>query len=259
MANGPTHRNGAPQGLSLALVERAFDQVPDTVFFIKDSARRYLSVNGLFASVVGFGSKREAVGRRGDELFDPETVAYHDALDVEVMQEGRTIIDRLDGLTGFKGEPAWYRFSRIPVRDDRGVIVAVMGLSRRLPSQGRGDRLYARVAEVSDVIQSRFNQPLDMDTLTDIAGVSRAQLERDFQRVFDLSPGRYQTRLKLQHAATLLGGAASIAEIALDCGYADQSAFSRRFLAETGQTPSRFRQRAQGAPEPVGPGALIYY
>jgi AraC-like DNA-binding protein len=34
----------------------------------------------------------------------------------------------------------------------------------------------------------------------------------------------------------------SMAELALDCGYADQSAFTRQFKATVGLTPSHYRQ-----------------
>jgi AraC-like DNA-binding protein len=46
----------------------------------------------------------------------------------------------------------------------------------------------------------------------------------------------------LAAAATMLERTnRSVAEIALDCGFRDHSAFSRAFRSATGQTPSQFR------------------
>ena len=50
-------------------------------------------------------------------------------------------------------------------------------------------------------------------------------------------------------ARTLLAHSAlPIGEVASRCGYQDQGAFAERFLAETGLTPSRWRQ--QNGPQP---------
>ena len=50
-------------------------------------------------------------------------------------------------------------------------------------------------------------------------------------------------------ARTLLAySALPIGEVASRCGYQDQGAFAERFLAETGLTPSRWRQ--QNGPQP---------
>jgi AraC-like DNA-binding protein len=48
-------------------------------------------------------------------------------------------------------------------------------------------------------------------------------------------------KARLDTATQLLGGTLPITEIALRCGYADHSAFSRQFRALTGLSPSTYR------------------
>jgi AraC-like DNA-binding protein len=57
-----------------------------------------------------------------------------------------------------------------------------------------------------------------------------------------MPPRRYITKMRLEGAIELLAGDKSIAEIAQACGYADQSAFARRFHAIVGMSPSQYRQ-----------------
>jgi AraC-like DNA-binding protein len=53
-------------------------------------------------------------------------------------------------------------------------------------------------------------------------------------------------KLRLERAADLLDGRASIAAIAQTCGYSDHSAFTRQFRAVVGVTPRDYRRlRAQ--------------
>jgi len=83
--------------------------------------------------------------------------------------------------------------------------------------------------------------------LAELAGVSVAQLERHFRRVFQLTPQQVQTKLRIEAAMRLLRGDQSVAAIGLACGFADQSAFARQFKATVGMTPRDYRAMAAGA------------
>lgn len=87
--------------------------------------------------------------------------------------------------------------------------------------------------------------------LTDIArdcGVHPVYLARAFRAHFGCSPGAYQRRSRLNRAAAMLtGDHASVADIALACGYFDQAHFSRTFREAFGLPPGHYRRRHQSA------------
>ena len=77
--------------------------------------------------------------------------------------------------------------------------------------------------------------------LADTAGISVAQLERLFKRVFQLTPQQLLTKLRIEAAMRLLHGDTSIAEIGQLCGFSDQSAFARQFKCTVGMPPRDYR------------------
>lgn len=79
------------------------------------------------------------------------------------------------------------------------------------------------------------------DLATDI-GVSRYQLIRAFKATFGLTPEDYRRQLRIERARQLLTGRSSLAEVAVDAGFADQSHMNREFTRLTGLTPGRYRQ-----------------
>ncbi|BBZ26277.1 transcriptional regulator [Mycolicibacterium madagascariense] len=82
--------------------------------------------------------------------------------------------------------------------------------------------------------------------LADLArecGLSTSQFSRAFRRTVGESPHQWLIRQRIERAKTLLRESeASLAEIALGCGYCDQSHFTRSFTAWTGISPGRWRR-----------------
>ena len=74
-------------------------------------------------------------------------------------------------------------------------------------------------------------------------GVSPAYVSRIFQRELGLSPWAYLTRLRIEHARSLLLAAEhmSIAEIAQRVGFSDPAYFARAFRRHTGKSPVAYR------------------
>ncbi|MCE5233639.1 MAG: AraC family transcriptional regulator [Mizugakiibacter sp.] len=84
----------------------------------------------------------------------------------------------------------------------------------------------------------------DAATLARLAGLSRAQFYRRFGARAGQAPGALRRAQRLARACTLLrDGDAPIADIALACGYAEQSALTRALRRHCGLTPGQVRAR----------------
>jgi AraC-like DNA-binding protein len=85
-------------------------------------------------------------------------------------------------------------------------------------------------------------------TLVEIAnacGLSAGHFARAFRRSTGVAPHAWLLRARIEHAMMLLRRpGASLCEVALACGFADQSHFSRVFARQTGQSPRHWRRMA---------------
>jgi AraC-like DNA-binding protein len=232
--------------LGTADLEALFDIVPNVAYFTKDAEGRYTSVNETLVSRCGKQHKRELIGKTPLELFPPALAETYVAQDLRVIRTGAPILDRLE-LHLFAGlDPGWCLTRKLPVRE-RGRIIGLVGVSRDLGRPDVRDPVYPRLGAVVDHLRAHLGEPVRVGELARIAALSVSQLERQFQRVFQLGPRRYLAKLRIEHATALLAGDGTVASIALACGYADQSAFTRAFHALVGMTPRDYRHRPTSA------------
>ena len=120
--------------------------------------------------------------------------------------------------------------------------VELIGISVDLQSAAQAHPAYQRLSAVDTYIREHYHRPITLDDLTDVAGLSVAQLERYCKRIFHLTPRQMIHKARLEQAHLLLRADLPITEIALRCGYTDHSAFSRQFKTMTGFTPRQYRQ-----------------
>ena len=96
---------------------------------------------------------------------------------------------------------------------------------------------------VKDRLHGEFCERLRMRDLAREAGVHPVHLARAFRKFEKRTPGEYQQHLQIRAACELLGKPDwPLAEIAAECGFADQSHFTRAFRRMAATTPLRFRQ-----------------
>ena len=100
-----------------------------------------------------------------------------------------------------------------------------------------------RIMEVVNYIHRHISEPLDRETLAEVAGFSVPHFHRVFTAHVGESAISYVRRLRLERAARKLRmGAVDITEVALAAGYDTHAAFSKAFKQQFGLSPSEFRQ-----------------
>jgi AraC family transcriptional regulator len=135
--------------------------------------------------------------------------------------------------------------------DDPFSPVVLEGLSWALIGLfGRGaGRLAAapstHVAAACEHMAADLVRPVSIEALAAVVGRHPAWLTRAFRRELGHTPGEHQRRLRMARAAELIGDARMpLSEVALACGFCDQSHLTRAFRAAFGCTPSAFRRRS---------------
>ncbi len=101
------------------------------------------------------------------------------------------------------------------------------------------------VTTARDYLADHCRRTVTSDELAVVSGLSRFELARQFKHAFGTSPHRYLTMRRLDAARTDIAKGLSLAEVAADCGFADQSHLTRQFKAAFGLTPGRWRAICQ--------------
>lgn len=105
-----------------------------------------------------------------------------------------------------------------------------------------------RIARAIVRLKDAFSEPLRVEELAQLAGMSPSSFHEHFKRVTTLSPLQYQKQLRLHEARRLLElGATTAADVAFRTGYESASQFSREYTRYFGAPPMRdLRSRGEG-------------
>lgn len=229
--------------LPARVLELVFDQMPDVAFFVKDASGRYLHVNQSWVDRCGVPNKQAIIGRSARDLFPHDLAASYDKQDREVLG-GARILNKLELHWHRHGRPGWCLTTKVPVVHGNGSVHGLMGISRDLQAEPGRDGIPEGVVRALDYLEVNFNEAtVSPSLLARKAGLPLVKFARQLRRIFQLTPGQVIARKRLQAAAhRLREGRQTIAEIAIECGYCDHSAFTRAFRAATGMTPRQFRE-----------------
>ncbi|MCU0796993.1 MAG: AraC family transcriptional regulator [Akkermansiaceae bacterium] len=232
-----------------ALCVRLFEVLPDIVFCLKDADRRYRAANRAFAERLGLRDPQKLIGRRAEEFFPPEMAEAYRKQDQLVLGQGRAITDELELISNRNGGTGWFLATKIPLHDGQGKVIGLASISRDLRQPAAGEAELAGVARVADHVRAHLDEPLKTDDLAAIAGLTSTQLDRRMRRVYHLTTAQFIRKSRIEHAAVLLSTTRRpIAEIALECGYGDQTALTRQFRATVGLPPAAFREHRRKNP-----------
>ncbi|WP_172295060.1 GlxA family transcriptional regulator [Pseudoruegeria sp. HB172150] len=101
---------------------------------------------------------------------------------------------------------------------------------------------HPKLSQVIQMMEQNIEEPISPSILARDVGMSTRQLERLFRRYLNRSPKRYYMELRLQKARNLLMQTdMSVINVALACGFASPSHFSKCYRAHYNTTPYRER------------------
>jgi len=134
--------------------------------------------------------------------------------------------------------------------DEALTAALTLMVCRHSASDTRGRRLGREAAPIRRArqrVDASYMQDLTLDDLAATAGLSRFYFLRAFRREVGVTPHAYLTGRRIAAAKALLDGDVPLSEVALACGFYDQSHFTRSFKGCTGVTPGQYRRGSRAA------------
>jgi AraC-like DNA-binding protein len=98
-----------------------------------------------------------------------------------------------------------------------------------------------------DIVDSRYEEPLDLEGLARAAHVSPRHFSREFRRTFGETPYQYLLTRRLERARHLLRTTdLQVAEICLEVGFTSVGSFTTTFRRRVGVSPTEYRRQKRG-------------
>jgi len=226
------------------------DFLPDVLAWVKDRQGRYLWVNRAFLvqysldhqSEDAEGAAASVIGKTDYDL-SPAFLADQFRLDDEQVLAGHRIVNRLERLSDGQGAAVWNVTDKIPVADAKGAIIGTAGITRAAGAESSLDATAPGFGPALAHMRGHFHQEITNRELASLSHMSLRAFERRFLATFHLTPQRFLRKLRLRIASrALVYTDDSLSKIALSCGFADQSHFSREFRRQFGRTPRDYRE-----------------
>jgi len=97
---------------------------------------------------------------------------------------------------------------------------------------------------VSEIMESNFRYNLSLENFAELCHRSLSSFKRDFQKQYNVSPGKWLVNKRLNYSTVLLkNNHLNISQVVFECGFEDLSHFSRAFKSRFGVSPTQFRQQ----------------
>jgi AraC-like DNA-binding protein len=110
-----------------------------------------------------------------------------------------------------------------------------------------------------DHADRHYTEPLDLETLAGIAGLSKFHFQRLFKATYGRTPAAYVSERRVERAQDLLRATnLTVTEVCHAVGFSSLGSFSSRFRELVGETPSDFQRRYAASGAPRIPGCLLF-
>lgn len=120
-------------------------------------------------------------------------------------------------------------------------------------------RVVVHLRRARDHIDRNYREPLDLESLARVAGVSKYHFSRTFEATYGETPIRYLTRRRIERAQDLLRSAnLTVTEVCMAVGFSSLGSFSTRFTALVGESPTAYRDRWARRGGPHVPGCFLF-
>ncbi|MEG3177749.1 AraC family transcriptional regulator [Sphingomonas sp. RB3P16] len=122
-------------------------------------------------------------------------------------------------------------------------LVFEYGRLESITVTARGGLAPWQVRRSQEKMRARLYEPLNLEEVANDCGLSLSHFSRAFRCSVGMPPHAWRVRERVNHAKGLMKDPRkTLAEIAIECGFADQSHFTRVFSRETGASPGHWRR-----------------
>lgn len=237
---------GDLQKEDFAHLETVFDMLPKIIFYVKDHSRKWVTCNKAALTLLRKKCPLEVIGATEEDFFPTAIAQAIKDDDLKIIENGERITDRVEVIANERGRLVWVLTNKIPILNKQNSVLGIVGITQILDVNAQlpagFENLKVAIKKIDESLENMPTIP-ELATLVDM---SESHFRRSFKQCFGIAPQDFIMQQKLHHAADLLTKSdMPIAEIAVACGFGDQSYFIKQFGRFFGETPGKHRLKWQ--------------
>lgn len=229
--------------LTKAVLE-LFQELPGYLCFIKNTDLQLVAINQRLADLIEVDTPKDILGMTDYDYLPPHMADAYYKDDIKVLSQGIKISNKVELVSRKGGMVDWSNTTKIPLHNPQGKVVGILGITRPYQAGIMAIQSNEDLGKAVTVIKERFSENFTIQDLADLTNTSISSFERKFKQHFNMTPKAYLLRIRIQEACHRLAQTNdTISEIAIDCGFSDQSHLTRGFKKVMQETPKLYRNR----------------
>jgi PAS domain S-box-containing protein len=147
------------------LLRSIIDNIPDFIF-VKDAQLRHIINNKARVALLGGSTEKETLGKSTLDYFGDAGLDLMDD-DRIILKTGKSRVNKEEVLRNSTGEMVEVLTTKVPLKDDDGKIIGIIGISRDITEYKKQERVLSQYRENLDIL---FNNTLEQILLLDLDG-----------------------------------------------------------------------------------------
>ncbi|EAZ89063.1 bifunctional diguanylate cyclase/phosphodiesterase, partial [Crocosphaera chwakensis] len=143
-----------------AFLQLVLDNIPQLIFW-KDTNSVFLGCNRLWAKAAGYIEPEQVVSKTDYDIYhdpnnqhlDPpiQNLSYYRKQDLRVIETGEPELNFVEQKHNPEGQEVWYNTNKIPIKDNEGNIVGILGTIENITEQKLVERSLFEEKELAKV------------------------------------------------------------------------------------------------------------
>ncbi|MBL7969748.1 MAG: PAS domain S-box protein [Prolixibacteraceae bacterium] len=187
------------------LLKTLINNIPDLIY-VKDTQARKIISNKADLEIMGYTSEEEVIGKSDFDFYDREFAEKTFSEDMNVIQTGIPIFNRIELITSAKGEEKYISTSKVPLINDSGEIIGLVGVGHDITKTRQTEQ---KIIQLSKGIEQSPASIIITDVhgnieyinpkLTEITGYTLEEIKGKNPRIFQsgyTTPDEYESLWK---------------------------------------------------------------
>lgn len=172
------------------LLRTLIDNIPDLIY-VKDTSGRKIISNKADLELMGFSDEKEVFGKTDKEIFDLGFAYQTYPDDLSVVKSANPIINKIELIKNSKGEEKYFSTSKVPLSNDSGDIIGLVGVGHDISRQRQTDQKLIQLSKGIEqspasiiITDTKGNIEYVNSKLTEITGYTFDEIAGKNPRIF---------------------------------------------------------------------------